>query len=109
MNSAATHWLASARIRRASVGANARRCCCRWQFSHSTVLRAKFRYQIYSDARSAAWGESPLMGFEAPTAALAGKKLTLAWVAASAAGSGPPGRERGAEGQGGGLGGGGGR
>ena len=85
MNSAATHWLASARIRRASVGANARRCCCRWQFSHSTVLRAKFRYQIYSDARSAAWGESPLMGFEAPTAALAGKKLTLAWVAASAA------------------------
>ena len=85
MNSAATHWLASARIRRASVGANARRCCCRWQFSHSTVLQAKFRYQIYSDARSAAWGESPLMGFEAPTAALAGKKLTLAWVAASAA------------------------
>ncbi len=48
-------------------------------------LQAKFRYQIYSDARSAAWGESPLMGFEAPTAALAGKKLTLAWVAASAA------------------------
>ena len=85
MNSAATHWLASARIRRASVGANARRCCCRWQFSHSTVLQAKFRYQIYSDARSAAWGESPLMGFEAPTAALAGKKLTLAWVATSAA------------------------
>ena len=85
MNSAATHWLASARIRRASVGANARKCRCRWQFSHSTVLRAKFRYQIYSDARSAAWGESPLMGFEAPTAALAGKKLTLAWVAASAA------------------------
>ena len=85
MNCAATHWLASARIRRASVGANARRCCCRWQFSHSTVLQAKFRYQIYSDARSAAWGESPLMGFEAPTAALAGKKLTLAWVATSAA------------------------
>ena len=85
MNCAATHWFASARIRRASVGANARRCCCRWQFSHSTVLRAKFRYQIYSDARSAAWGESPLMGFEAPTAALAGKKLTLAWVATSAA------------------------
>ena len=49
------------------------------------ALQAKFRYQIYSDARSAAWGESPLMGFEAPTAALAGKKLTLAWVAASAA------------------------
>ena len=48
-------------------------------------LQAKFRYQIYSDARSAAWGESPLMGFEAPTAALAGKKLTLAWVATSAA------------------------
>ena len=85
MNSAAVHWLASACIRRASVGANARRCCCRWQFSHSTALQAKFRYQIYSDARSAAWGESPLMGFEAPTAALAGKKLTLAWVAASAA------------------------
>ncbi len=85
MNCAATHWFASARIRRASVGANARRCWCRWQFSHSTSLQAKFRYQIYSDARSAAWGESPLMGFEAPTAALAGKKLTLAWVAASAA------------------------
>lgn len=49
------------------------------QFSSiPAALQAKFRYQIYSDARSAAWGESPLMGFEAPTAALAGKKLTLA-------------------------------
>ena len=56
------------------------------QFSSiPAALQAKFRYQIYSDARSAAWGESPLMGFEAPTAALAGKKLTLAWVATSAA------------------------
>ena len=36
-------------------------------------------------ARSAAWGNSPLLSWQAPTAALAGKKLTLAWVAASAA------------------------
>jgi uncharacterized protein len=49
------------------------------------IQQSQFKYEIYADARSAAWGESPLMGFEAPTAALAGKKLTLAWVAASAA------------------------
>ena len=47
--------------------------------------RAQFKYEIYADARSAAWGNSPLLSWQAPTAALAGKKLTLAWVAASAA------------------------
>ncbi len=47
--------------------------------------RTHFKYEIYTDARSAAWGNSPLLSWQAPTAALAGKKLTLAWVAASAA------------------------
>ena len=48
-------------------------------------LRAKFKYNIHPDARSAAWGDNSLMSFQAPTASLAGKKLTLAWVAASPA------------------------
>ena len=48
-------------------------------------LRAQFRYRIYSNATHAAWGDSPLLSFTAPTASLAGKKLTLAWVAATAA------------------------
>ena len=48
-------------------------------------LRAKFKYSIHPDQRSAAWGDSPILSFTAPTASLAGKKLTLAWVAASAA------------------------
>ena len=48
-------------------------------------LRAKFKYSIHMDQRSAAWGDSPILSFTAPTASLAGKKLTLAWVAASAA------------------------
>lgn len=47
--------------------------------------RAKFKYAIYADQRSAAWGESPLLNWQAATAELAGKKVTLAWVAASAA------------------------
>ena len=47
--------------------------------------KAQFKYEIYADARSAAWGDSPLLSWQTPTAALAGKKLTLAWVAASAA------------------------
>ena len=67
MKPAFTHEPLSACFRRGGVGTNAR------------------RGRRYADARSAAWGDSPLMGFEAPTAALAGKKLTLAWVAASAA------------------------
>ena len=67
MKPAFTHGPLSACFRRGGVGTNAR------------------RGRRYADARSAAWGESPLMGFEAPTAALAGKKLTLAWVATSAA------------------------
>ena len=48
-------------------------------------LRAKFKYSIHADERSAALGGSPILSFTAPTASLAGKKLTLAWVAASAA------------------------
>jgi len=46
-------------------------------------LRAQFRYSIYSDARSSAWGDTPLLHWQAPTARLAGKKVTLAWVPAS--------------------------
>jgi len=46
-------------------------------------LRAQFRYRIYSDARSSAWGDTPLLHWQAPTASLAGKKVTLAWVPAS--------------------------
>ena len=48
-------------------------------------LRAKFKYSIHPDQRSAAWGDNAILQFQAPTASLAGKKLTLAWVAASAA------------------------
>ena len=48
-------------------------------------LRARFKYSIHPDQRSAAWGEGAILQFQAPTASLAGKKLTLAWVAASAA------------------------
>ena len=48
-------------------------------------LRQQFRYRIYTDAYSYKIDASPLLDFQAPTAALAGKKLTLAWVAASAA------------------------
>ncbi|GAB4091046.1 hypothetical protein GCM10028785_37150 [Hydrogenophaga soli] len=48
-------------------------------------LQAQFRYNIYPSPQAAAWGDSPLLSYQAPTAALAGKKLTLAWVAASAA------------------------
>ena len=48
-------------------------------------LRAKFKYSIHPDQRSAAWGDNAILEFQAPTASLAGKKLTLAWVAASAA------------------------
>ena len=47
--------------------------------------QAHFKYEIYADARSAAWGDSPLLSWQTPTAAIAGKKITLAWVAASAA------------------------
>ena len=47
--------------------------------------KAQFKYEIYADARSAAWGDTPLLSWKTPTAAIAGKKITLAWVAASAA------------------------
>ncbi|QLA79624.1 hypothetical protein EXV95_02465 [Acidovorax sp. JMULE5] len=47
--------------------------------------KAQFKYEIYADARSAAWGDSPLLSWQTPTAAIAGKKITLAWVAASTA------------------------
>lgn len=47
--------------------------------------KAQFKYEIYADARSAAWGDSPLLSWKTSTAAIAGKKITLAWVAASAA------------------------
>lgn len=56
------------------------------QFSEvPNLLRTQFRYQIYLTERDASWDSSSLMSFQAPTASLAGKKLTLAWVAASAA------------------------
>jgi len=45
--------------------------------------RAQFQYAIYPDRRAAAWGDSPLLAWQAPTAAIAGKKVTLAWVPAS--------------------------
>ncbi|MDR0274423.1 MAG: hypothetical protein LBI48_03605, partial [Burkholderiaceae bacterium] len=41
----------------------------------------KFRYAIYPDQRSAAWGDGEILSYQAPTASLAGKKLTLSWVA----------------------------
>ncbi|MBO9678474.1 MAG: transglutaminase domain-containing protein [Acidovorax sp.] len=47
--------------------------------------RAQFKYEIYADQRAAAWGDSPLLSWQAPTAELAGKKVTIAWVAAGAA------------------------
>jgi len=47
--------------------------------------RARFKYEIYTDQRSAVWGDSPLLSWQAPTASIAGKKLTLAWVAATPA------------------------
>ncbi len=46
-------------------------------------LKARFRYAIYPDKQSAVLEGSPILQFEADTASLAGKKLTLAWVAAS--------------------------
>ncbi|WP_235507373.1 transglutaminase family protein, partial [Acidovorax sp. Leaf78] len=47
--------------------------------------QAQFKYEIYADARTAALGGNPLLTWQSPTAAIAGKKITLAWVAASAA------------------------
>ncbi|WP_347486118.1 transglutaminase-like domain-containing protein [Vandammella animalimorsus] len=47
--------------------------------------KAQFQYAIYADQRSAAWGDSPLLQWQAPTAEIAGKKLTIAWVAATPA------------------------
>lgn len=47
--------------------------------------RAQFKYEIYTDQRSVAWGYSPLVSWQAPTASLAGKKVTIAWVAADEA------------------------
>jgi hypothetical protein len=47
-------------------------------------LRAKFKYAIYQDQRSAAYEDGWILQYEAPTAVLAGKKLTLAWVADAA-------------------------
>ena len=46
-------------------------------------LKARFRYAIYPDKQSAVLEGSPILQFEADTASLSGKKLTLAWVAAS--------------------------
>ncbi|MDR2366452.1 MAG: transglutaminase-like domain-containing protein [Zoogloeaceae bacterium] len=45
-------------------------------------LRAKFRYRIYASQNDRYYGDSPILNFEAPTATLAGKKVTLTWVAA---------------------------
>ncbi|WP_347486348.1 transglutaminase domain-containing protein [Vandammella animalimorsus] len=47
--------------------------------------KAQFQYAIYADQRSAAWGDGPLLQWQAPTAEIAGKKLTIAWVAATPA------------------------
>ncbi|NLD13845.1 MAG: hypothetical protein GX665_01985 [Gammaproteobacteria bacterium] len=47
--------------------------------------RAKFKYEIYPDQRMAAWGDSPVLSWQVPTASIAGKKITLAWVAANEA------------------------
>ena len=49
------------------------------------TLRQQFRYRIYPDAYSYKIDAPALLEFQAPTATLAGKKLTLAWVAASEA------------------------
>jgi hypothetical protein len=45
-------------------------------------LRAKFRYRIYASQNDRYYGSDPILNFEAPTASLAGKKVTLTWVAA---------------------------
>lgn len=56
------------------------------QFSEvPDAMRASFRYRIFADERSASWGDSPLLEWQAPTASIAGKKVTIAWVAATAA------------------------
>lgn len=47
--------------------------------------QAQFQYAIYQDARTASWGDSPLVNWQVPTASIAGKKVTIAWVAANAA------------------------
>ncbi|MEG0139364.1 MAG: transglutaminase-like domain-containing protein [Comamonas sp.] len=47
--------------------------------------QAQFQYAIYSDQRNASWGDSPLVNWQVPTASIAGKKVTIAWVAANAA------------------------
>ncbi|WP_377780101.1 transglutaminase domain-containing protein [Comamonas odontotermitis] len=47
--------------------------------------QAQFQYAIYADQRSASWGDSPLVNWQVPTASIAGKKVTIAWVAANAA------------------------
>lgn len=47
--------------------------------------RTQFKYEIYADQRSATWGDSPLVSWQAATASIAGKKVTIAWVAANAA------------------------
>ncbi|MDR3351794.1 MAG: transglutaminase-like domain-containing protein [Zoogloeaceae bacterium] len=45
-------------------------------------LRAKFRYRIYASQNDRYYGGDPILDFEAPTATLTGKKVTLTWVAA---------------------------
>ena len=46
--------------------------------------QAQFQYAIYADQQSAAWGDSPLVNWQVSTASIAGKKVTIAWVAANA-------------------------
>jgi hypothetical protein len=54
------------------------------QFSEIPAnLRARFQYEIYTDQRAINWGYDPVVRWQAPTAALAGKKVTIAWVAAT--------------------------
>lgn len=48
-------------------------------------LRHQFRYEIYDSESSLRMYGSPVLSFRAPTASLAGKKITLAWVAATTA------------------------
>lgn len=47
--------------------------------------QAQFQYAIYADQQNASWGDSPLVNWQVPTASIAGKKVTIAWIAANSA------------------------
>ncbi|WP_263144146.1 transglutaminase-like domain-containing protein [Pseudomonas sp. RIT-PI-AD] len=48
-------------------------------------FRHKFRYQIFESDRERAMDGAPVLDFQMPTVMLAGKKATIAWVAADEA------------------------